>query len=265
MGDKALLVVFFGTSVHEAQSALRRFSDAAKKSAGEGWKAAEACTSNIIRRKLKKEGLSIPTPLEALALLQDEGYKQVFVQPGHVIPGAEYDDLRSVVESLGAVRGKYGFKKLGLGRALLMNEKDCSDVAEIIGRVWEKRLAADEALILMGHGSSHLANALYSQVQTCLSRLSGRLFIGVVEGSPTLDDVLARLSEKGLKKAALVPFMVSAGDHARNDMAGPGAKSWKSVLQAQGIETRAFLEGFGDTEEFLNYFGGRVAQDIERF
>ena len=42
--------------------------------------------------------------------------------------------------------------------------------------------------------------------------------------------------------------MLVAGDHARNDMAGDGEDSWRSVLTARGFDVRTRLQGLGALE-----------------
>ena len=46
-----------------------------------------------------------------------------------------------------------------------------------------------------------------------------------------------------MKKIALAPFMIVAGDHATNDLAGDEEDSWKSLLEAEGYEVRCILKG----------------------
>ena len=41
-----------------------------------------------------------------------------------------------------------------------------------------------------------------------------------------------------MKEIRLAPFMVVAGDHAINDMAGEEEDSWKSRLEAEGYERK---------------------------
>ena len=52
--------------------------------------------------------------------------------------------------------------------------------------------------------------------------------MGTVEGWPGFDEVLAQLKEDGCGQALLVPFMLVAGDHALNDMAGTAQKAGKA-------------------------------------
>ena len=41
------------------------------------------------------------------------------------------------------------------------------------------------------------------------------------------------------------PFMLVAGDHALNDMAGDEEDSWKSILTQKGYDVECVLEGMG--------------------
>ena len=79
-------------------------------------------------------------------------------------------------------------------------------------------------------------------------------FIGVVEGYPALDDLLKHLENTGNKKVILKPFMIVAGNHAVNDMAGEEEDSWKSILQGKGYHVEAILEGLGSNNGFADLF-----------
>ena len=43
----------------------------------------------------------------------------------------------------------------------------------------------------------------------------------------------------------LLPLLLAAGVHAREDIAGPGPDSWNSALEAAGLQTQVRLEGLG--------------------
>jgi len=54
----------------------------------------------------EKEGRSIPSPLVALAQLQDWGQRNVVAQSLHIVPGDEFHQLASLVRGLEGVKGK---------------------------------------------------------------------------------------------------------------------------------------------------------------
>ncbi|MDR2178898.1 MAG: sirohydrochlorin cobaltochelatase [Synergistaceae bacterium] len=262
---KSILLVAFGTSMTDAAGAIESLVSATKN-AFPGVEVRLAYTSNIIRRKLKRErNIDIPAPTEALALMNAEGFTHVYVQPMHVIPGEEYDDLKSVVDAFASMKGKYGFAHIALGQPFLSNGPDCELMAGILARHLTRggKLGPNKAVVLMGHGTPHMANAMYSEMQGALFRLSapvsGRIFLGTVEGTPTFDDVLAALKKTRVKNLVLAPFMVVAGDHANNDLAGAeDPESWLSRFKKEGYQVESYLVGLGQYPEVGKLFVKRI-------
>ena len=74
------------------------------------------------------------------------------------------------------------------------------------------------------------------------------IFVGTVEGFPTLNDVIKGLVHYRVKKVILKPLMIVAGDHARNDMAGAGKESWKNRIMAKGIKVIPVIKGLGENK-----------------
>lgn len=256
-----ILLVAFGTSMPEAAGAIDSLVNATK-AAFPDTEVRVAYTSNIIRRKLKREqNIEIPTPPEALAKMNDDGFTHVCVQPMHVIPGEEYDDLAGVVDAFASLRGKYGFKRLVLGRPFLSDAKDCEIMAGILNRRFEKKTGASRAVVLMGHGTHHMANAMYSELQLALSRASNRFFVGTVESTPTFEDVLSALKKTRYRIVVLSPFMIVAGDHANNDLAGADdPESWLSRFKKLGFRVETELTGLGEYPEIAQLFVMRVRE-----
>ncbi|MDR1874649.1 MAG: sirohydrochlorin cobaltochelatase [Synergistaceae bacterium] len=264
-GKKGILLVAFGTSMPEATGAIESLTNATK-AAFPDVEVRVAYTSNIIRRKLKREqGVEIPTPPEALAAMNDDGFTDVSVQPMHIIPGEEYDDLKGVVDAFASLRGKYGFRRLVIGRPLLSNVEDCAIMAGILTRRFGDRLAPGKAVVLMGHGTPHMANAMYSEMQAAITRASDRIFLGTVESTPTFDDVQAALKKARAKTLILAPFMIVAGDHANNDLAGADdPESWLSQFKKAGYGIETDLVGLGQYPEIAKLFVGRVAELLKQ-
>lgn len=126
--------------------------------------------------------------------------------------------------------------------------------------LWEslKEEVGDFPLILMGHGTEHAADASYAMMEQSLRAYAKHeIYIATVEGSITIKDVIARM-KSGLQsrqngKVLLAPFMLVAGDHANNDMAGgmqdgeqPDADSFAGKLQAAGYQPECVIRGIGE-------------------
>ena len=108
-------------------------------------------------------------------------------------------------------------------------------------------------------------DATYAKLQQHLTAAGyGNYFIGTVEATPSLDDVLALVQDSGAKKVVLLPLMIVAGDHANNDMAGDEEGSWKTTFEQAGFEVECVLRGLGQYEEIQNMFvehvGALIAQ-----
>ena len=243
---KGILLVAFGSSMPEAQVSFENIDKRVKEEFKEvpvRW----AYTSHMIRKKLAKSGTHTDSVAMALAKMMDDGFTHVAVQSLHTIRGEEYDDLVATVSAFQHM--PEGIDHLIVGAPLMSSEADMDRITAAIIENLPKHRKKDEAVILMGHGTPHPANAFYAALMYHLQRKDPHIFVGTVEGSPTIDDIVGMLKENRIKKAYLMPFMSVAGDHARNDMAGDEDDSWKSLLTKSGIVCEPVLKG---TAEYAN-------------
>ena len=267
-GKKAILVVSFGTSVPSAEKGITNLVGEAKK-AFPDHEVRLAYTSNIIRRKIAKDrNLLIPSPSEALAELNDDGFTQVCVAPTMIIPGVEYENIKSVTDAFSVVKGKYGFKKVTLGKPFLATIPHCELMAGILAERFAKELSdKDTAIVLMGHGSpEHFSHSLYAQLQIFLDeKAPSRFFVGTVEAAPVIKDIVKALKKTGSKKIVLSPFMIVAGDHALNDMADrEDGGSWLNVLKAAGYKDISLRqEGLGEDPRIAEIFVNNIREMIK--
>jgi sirohydrochlorin cobaltochelatase len=242
-----------------------------------------AFTSNIIRniwhqrqqdpqflnqhKEIPEEILYVKGPLATIADLQDEGYRTVIVQPLHVYAGEEYADLCSYISGLNAIttiKKKYmPFVKLVIGRPVLGKSGPDHDYHEDMETA-AKALAPDvaladqkgAALVYMGHGNEFFSTGIYAEFEQVLQKTypTTRIFVGTVEGFPSLDDVLSRATQLNIKKIMLKPLMIVAGDHAKNDMAGDQDDSWKSTFKRAGIRVECDIHGLGENLEWAEIY-----------
>lgn len=246
---KAILLVAFGTSVAEAQKAYDQI-DAQARQAFPQVDIRWAFTSKTIRAKLAGQGKNVNSPEGALAQMMDEGYTHVAVLSLHVIPGKEFHDLARNAELYGRMAG--GFERILVARPLLSSHEDMVRVAKaMLGHVPSER-KPEETILFLGHGNEkHPADAIYAAMNYTFQELASNVFVGTVQGYPSIEEILPKLTEKKIQKAYLIPFMAVAGDHARNDMAGDKAGSWKSVLAKSGIACEAIQVGIAEHPEVV--------------
>ncbi|MBQ3646268.1 MAG: sirohydrochlorin cobaltochelatase, partial [Synergistaceae bacterium] len=121
----------------------------------------------------------------------------------------------------------------------------------------------DTAIVLMGHGTpEHFANSMYAQLQVALNqKLYGKFFLGTVEASPMIDDVVAELKRHPeIKNLVISPLMIVAGDHANNDLAGEDdEESWLNILKSNGYENiKTYLVGLGEDKNIAGDFVKKI-------
>ncbi|MBO8138458.1 MAG: sirohydrochlorin cobaltochelatase [Desulfotomaculum sp.] len=260
-GKKAILVVSFGTSYPEARKSCIESVENKIRSTFKDYEVRRAFTSDFIIKKLKeRDGISVDNPDTALKKLKEEGYEEVIVQPLHIIPGSEYEEIKDVVNHY---INEKSFKKIVLGRPLLGSESSPNDYAVVLEALKEQipDLAEDQAVVLMGHGSEHPANHCYAKLQEEIDKLGLNIFIGTVEAEPTLDDVKEKLKARRINKVILMPFMLVAGDHAKNDLAGNEESSWKMQLQ-DDYSVEIYLHGLGENKSIQNIYVQHVKDAI---
>ncbi len=242
-----ILLVSFGTSVPEAEKAMENIEAQTKKRFS-GIPVKWAYTSSIIRRRLANGGREIASPAQALSDMLEDGFNRIAVQSLHVIPGSEYFGLMEKVEAFRKVAPQAG---ISLGHPLMYDHHDMQKVTDAVMEVSEPYLKKDREVVFMGHGTHHAGNIYYPGLQDYIARYSDSVLVGTVEGAPTLEQVIKDLKASKKKKVTLMPLMSVAGDHARNDMAGPEDESWKSRLKAEGFDTTTVLKGLGEEDRFV--------------
>ena len=109
----------------------------------------------------------------------------------------------------------------------------------------------ETAICFMGHGTEADSNQVYAKMQDMLTEEGfEHYYVGTVEATPSLEDVVAKVKEGSYKKVVLEPLMIVAGDHANNDMAGEDEDSWLSQFEAsekfESVDTQIF--GLGEIE-----------------
>lgn len=285
-GKNAIVLASFGTTVPTAVSAITNITDNVKK-AYPGTEVRITFTSNIIRSVWKRrqaepqqwldqgipeEVLYVKNFIATIGDLLEDGYTNIIVQPTHMFFMEQSYDLQQYVNALASIRtmkAKWepidtlvmGRPALGMPGDKYPYHEDVDAVVRTLAKDAEKAKKSGSLLIYMGHGNEHWSTGIYLETQNKMRETYPDVatFIGVVEGSPALADLLDQLKHAETKKILLKPFMIVAGDHATNDMAGPEEDSWKSILAKEGYEVTPVLEGLGLNNDFAQVFVDHIA------
>jgi sirohydrochlorin cobaltochelatase len=255
---EAILLVAFGTSVQKALIAYANvekqvLADFPDKEIRWAWTA-----HTLLKSNPKAPRLSVQ---EALAKLATEGVRKVSILSLHVIPGIEYSNLKQTVRAFEGL--PKGIQEIKLSHPLLHNADSLSKVAQALIQNAPQKRKPDEALVFVGHGTSHAAGVYYPALQYYLHVLDKNAFIGTLdfgkgmkhaEGSPGLEDVLNALKANGIRKVWLAPLMTVAGEHAANDLFGPEKNSWKQIFTANGMQVETIGKGLGEYPDLVAHW-----------
>lgn len=243
IGEKELLVVSFGTSFNDNRVATIGAIENAMEEAFPEYSVRRGFTAQIIIDHVKnRDGEVIDNFGEALNRAIDNGVKTLVVQPTHLMNGLEYND---VIDELAQYAEE--FEQVAVGEPLLTSDEDYQVVINAITEDTKAQDDGETAIVFMGHGTEAESNQIYATMQEKLTEAGfANYFVGTVEASPSLDDVLAAVQAGEYKKVVLQPLMIVAGDHANNDMAGDEDGAWKKTFEDAGYEVTCNLKGLGE-------------------
>lgn len=252
----ALLLTAFGTTIPEAFATYEKMAEqfaAAFPDKEIRW----AFTSAFVRKKWQTRGKEILSPGAALSQLADEGFKTVSVQSLHVIHGFEYHDILKTAKALEGL--PKGIDKIVIGEPLLCTHEDYKNLCEIIHTHARSFRHQGEALVLMGHGTSHPANIAYAGLQEYFRQMDPSIYVATIEAFPAIEDVIPQLRKAGFNTLWLMPLLTIAGDHVLNDMGGDKDESWRSILQKEGFEVRIHPTSLGQMEAIVQMWINKAA------
>jgi sirohydrochlorin cobaltochelatase len=265
---KAILVVSFGTTYVDTCKACIESVEDRMRAAFPGYEVRRAFTSRMITRRLaERDGITVDNERQALERLLAEGFSEVFVQPLHIVAGEEYEKIRGLVNDY---TDSKKFRRLALGRPLLyyMGQEEQPDEPDdylAVIKALDVTAGAGEAVVLMGHGGLHPANAAYAVLQLKLNDAGKQnVFVYAVEGYPSLQRVIGQMRSAGVRKVQLQPFMLVAGNHVRKDMDGDEKSSAKSVLTAAGFDVELKLNGLGENPAIQDAYVRHIKDAMDK-
>lgn len=243
-----LLAVSFGTTHLDTLERTILAAEADLSAAFPQLPCYRAFTSAVVRRRLAGR-MAVDGVEEALARMAAGGLEGALVQPTLLIPGEEYDRLRARIPADG---------RFALGDPLLRDEADLAAMAAILREAYP--LDKDTVLLAMGHGTTHSANGLYLRLAR---HMAPDMALCTVEGRPSFREAVDALLAQPRRKVHLVPLLLVAGDHSKNDMAGPGPDSLRSLLERAGFQVSWSLRGLGELPAVRRRFVLRAREAYE--
>jgi sirohydrochlorin cobaltochelatase len=143
--------------------------------------------------------------------------------------------------------------RTSIGLPLLSAVEDYEAVVRALAPLVEKN--EDEARVLVGHGTDHPCWSSYPALQHMLQQKYGaKVHVGAVEdGYPDQQSIVRAVVDGGYARVRLASFMLVAGVHFEEDLAGD-EDSWKRVFEAAGIQVELEKGGVGFNPQIIEIF-----------
>lgn len=252
MDKKAILLVSIGTSKVDVleRTTLQMLEEVIEKF--KGYQCYLAFSSEVILDKINKisdtKYLSVDAAFEKMQL---DGIEDVYVQPTFLLGGLECDKLQKQIEM-----HRMNFRCIKMSSSLLVQKQDYIHTLQAI--LDSTVLEEDEALLLIGHGTTHSANTTYQNLEyTAYTQGYRHVFVGTIDSEKSRRMLLRKLQVSGYRKICILPFLFVAGYHAWKDISmEPG--SWKHALLEEGYEVRALMKGLGEYQDIRKIFLGHL-------
>ncbi len=257
----AIIIAAFGTS-SRAKAPLAIFQTALEKRFPDHeifW----AYTSEILCRKLNLPGVK-----ETLAKVEAAGYRKAVVQPLHIFPGTEYQQLAETCEYFPGLR-------VVLSETLLHRWEFVNKSLDVVEKDF---LAAHDGLNILGlHGTPLTAdpvNIVYLGLEKLVADRYPNVLTASMEGIPDFEAVLAMIKRNNLieqfNRVRIIPMIYMAGMHAERDLLGE-SESWRTHLGEIGFsvdcpmveyEKKTYFKGLAYYPELISFFMDRLQRSL---
>ncbi|WP_163336213.1 sirohydrochlorin cobaltochelatase [Desulfopila sp. IMCC35008] len=199
-------------------------------------------TSGVLQKKIKeKTGETINHPLEIIEELRKENHRRIIVQSLHLFSGSDFHTLFQTLRKNHDI--------CTVGNPILTSPDDYLALMTMLAPIVKKE--ADQAILVVGHGTSHPTWPVYTALEHLLQTCFGsRLFVGTVEHYPDTRGLEKKIKDRGFQKVYMIPLFLVTGLHYRRDMMGDGIDSWKTRLEKEGLEVRCLDKGLGELPGF---------------
>ena len=256
---KAIVIVSFGTANLEGLNVLIDFENEIRERFNGKYHVCKAFTSSMISNILfNKHGISVPRLEEVLFNLSNDRYKEVYIQPLHIIEGSEYLSIVKTIKEY-----DYSFSKITLGKVIMGNtEGQLIEGCNLIVDSMKEDLNKSENLVLVGHGSKIMDMEGYNSLKNVfLEKGFKNVFIGTLEGENRKEDIIKAVIESKLSKVSMAPILITSGNHIAKDIFGD-KNSWKSLFEEKKIEVIPIKKSLLEYHKIRDYYIELIKNNI---
>ncbi len=251
---RGILLAAFGSGSRQGESTLRFFEGLVRDRFPETpvrW----AFTSTMMRRRLAGVRKKTDSVDKALRKMAFERFDRIAVQPLHVVCGHEYLEVLEQVKAVCADRAELC---VSVGRPLLDRMEEMPAVTEALFRIVPPERRAEDAVLLIGHGSRLASDDPYGILARAARAEDPAVLLGTLSAGLDMEQFLSEFTALGTRRIWMVPLLAVVGRHVLEDVAGSGEHSWKSRLEKAGFVCFPVLRGLVETPGFARLWLERL-------
>lgn len=251
--NKNILLVNYGCSTKEQLDKIIINIVTILKEKYSDYNISYAFLSKFMRDKLlEKENIYVDLIDEKIHKLKQEGTTHILIQPILAVSGSEFNKIENVV-----LRESNSID-IKLGKTLLHNKDMFHEVDSMMSNYSLNVLDDNQAIVLMGHGSSDSSQQMYIDYAKYIKNKYNRIYFGTLEAKPNIEDIINDLQKDGINKVHLHPFLFGCGVHTIKDMLGVNNNSWKSQLEQAEIKVVGHTKGISEYNTYIELMLDRI-------
>lgn len=150
--------------------------------------------------------------------------------------------------------------RTSMGLPLLTSPADYRDLAAAI--LCNGIAGSGTASVLVGNGTDHPAWTAYPALQRILQMSDANVHVATVEGEADMEETIKEVIRSGADRVHLVPLMLVAGVHLREDIAGD-EDSWKRAFMDAGLGVTVEKNGLSKHPAVVDIFVKHIRAALE--
>ena len=238
---KAILIVSYGKKSLSTGNSFILALEKQLKSALQDY----AVYPAIISHGQDKDSTGLPFLFKVLEQLYYNKITTLFILPTFLLPGNSFLKMQQILAD-----HKHLFNEINICTPLLAAKECYGTISTTLATLYPVH-NDDEAIVFLGHGSSHSSSICYNELETYFHNNHHiNYYVLTLDSLSDIGGFIAMLHKKGIKYIRLIPLLMLAGYHVFHDMAGKHQESLYSVLTAAGFKVDCVLSGHGN-EPFI--------------
>ena len=212
---------------------------------------------DVIARIKSTDKINPQTPEEALAELNASGYTRVVVAPISVTPDADYAYALRLCENH-ADR----FKKIVCAAPLMHDVTEDDNTPKTAAAISAQfmRLEKKEGILLVANAAAN--GEYYSRLrEEFAANVADYVYVCVADGTPGIDDAIAKMKADKINSVILMPATVSIDDAVEKYLSGEN--SYRELLSKAGFKTKVYMHGLSENPALRRLFLERIDEGFK--